>query len=205
MRKISFLIVLIALIACKSSNEKNIESKNSLADTGNVIHIKPDSCSKWGLPNTDFTLTAPEGYIVEYFADKTHYLRLRKYDNKVLTSEITIGKLENIKSDEEAMAILNEIEPLLKLNLFLDFVTVNKGFQTINSKSYPILSGTMNYDEFESDLVKGNWCFNDILIRTKSNNIQGVNIAFSHSTMRKKTNALTKTELTFLNNIKINE
>lgn len=191
-------------VTTESSADGEVYEASVLTEMGGFAVVTPDSCSHWGIQRSAFAIEYPEEYQVEFYADNKYYVRLRKYKNDILESEVTIGTFYNISDDSEALDMLNRLdsisssqEGLLWENIFIGMANAT------DERSYPTLKSKTNFDSFNIGWMKGDYYLYTMLLKSNHEGIQGVSVSFTISSrLQANPSELTKQQAQIFNSFR---
>ena len=141
------------------------------------VMVTRDSCAKWKLAPTSFSVSIPPVFKVKYKTGNSYCCFTQKDKEGVVIQEIKF--LENLSTDEKQS--IYEIQGLI-IQKEPDFKTTSLKMEIIGSQQYFVLRGLLNFDKYKSPEYKGDYNFTYFILLSKSKNLRG----FSWNEISKK-------------------
>ena len=166
-----YLFIIISIIAC--SNRRRIENKIPKVFDKKAV-VNHDSCQRWNLPLTSFSVEFPENYKA-LFHPGNAYLQLSKYSvDGYVEQEFSFGKSENIQTDDEVEKWLLRADS--SFNNLKTYQRKFMGYEQIAGSHMFVINSVINFDSFGQPEYKGDYRILMMIFRS-INEANGVSVS----------------------------
>ncbi|MBL0337266.1 MAG: hypothetical protein IPP73_18610 [Chitinophagaceae bacterium] len=149
--RILFAILSYFMLSC---NNRKAAQKPKPIFYKNIAVVTPDSCVKWHLPLTSFSIEYPSAYQA-FYSGKDNYLNLKRYNGSGETEqEFSFGKAGGVDSSmvEKSVYYIDSFYRNLRA-----YQTKSIGYQNIGNKTLFTASGLMDFDLLTQKIYKGKY------------------------------------------------
>ncbi|MBN2779231.1 MAG: hypothetical protein JXR36_16490 [Bacteroidales bacterium] len=206
-----FLIVFVIFIAsCDISIQKNtlneqkkqVINYNNINKTifDNIAIVTIDSCEKWMLPITSFSIEYPNDLSLKYYNTEKGYLELVKLSNNIVIEQIGITYSNSNIRRKAYYSLLNSNLELEK-KFGDDYATINLKYTNINNKKYILLTSILQTKNLKSNKYSGEYVVFSLIKISPVESLTGLKISFTRSLEQNEILELNKYETEILNTL----